>query len=235
MLISIITPLNLTYAETHQVIGLLQGKEEVLLKSKSQGELIEILIKEGQKVKKGDIIAKLDQKKEQVELKLAKAEFHAAKDDYQKSKKLKKFMSAEELTKKKNDFLKKKSNYELKKINLSSKSFIAPIEGIVAKRYIKLGETVSTGEKSFEIINMNELVIDLDVEAKKTTQLKLGDHLDFESELHPEKNFEALIFHIGPVLDKASGTIKVRLSLQNQRLEENYLFKPGTMVHVKLK
>ena len=133
MLISIITPLNLTYAETHQVIGLLQGKEEVLLKSKSQGELIEILIKEGQKVKKGDIIAKLDQKKEQVELKLAKAEFHAAKDDYQKSKKLKKFMSAEELTKKKNDFLKKNQIMSLKKLISPQKALLLLLKVLLQK------------------------------------------------------------------------------------------------------
>lgn len=234
-LINLLFLSHVALAETHQVIGLLQGKEEVLLKSKSQGELIEILVEEGQKVKKGDVIARLDRTKEQVELKLAKAEFQASKDDYEKSKKLKKFMSAEELTKKKNDFLKKKSNYELKKINLFAKSFIAPIDGIIAKRYVKIGETVSTGEKSFEIINMNELVIDLDVEAKKTTKLKLGDNLGFRSELHPDKSFKASIFHIGPVLDKASGTIKVRLSLENQRLDNNYLFKPGTMVHVNLK
>ena len=84
-------------------------------------------------MKKGDIIAKLDQK-EQVELKLAKAEFHAAKDDYQKSKKLKKFMSAEELTKKKNDFLKKKNQImSLKKLISPQKALLLLLKVLLQK------------------------------------------------------------------------------------------------------
>jgi membrane fusion protein, multidrug efflux system len=224
--------LNLNAAN---VIGLLKGKEEVLIKSKSQGELVEILIKEGQTVKKGDVVARLDDKKETVELQLAQAEHDAAKTDFESSQKLKKFISKEELTKKKNTYLRKESAFKLKEIALKAKHFISPINGIVARRYIKKGESVSSGEKSFEIINMKELVINLDILAPKAQKLKLEDSVVFQTELHPGKTFKASIYHIGPVLDKASGTVNVKAELANMPLENgSYFFRPGTMIRVIL-
>jgi membrane fusion protein (multidrug efflux system) len=223
-----------TQLYAYTVIGLLQGESDLVLKSKSQGELKKLFFKEGEKIKTGDIIAILDDKKEKLEKDLAENEFKTAQEDYQKSKKLKKYISKDELTKKKDNFIRKEITFKLRTINLESKRIISPIDGIIARRMIKLGESVSTGQEIFEVVNMDDLVIDLDIDAKKIQNLKFGDLLSFTTELHPKQIFSAKITYVGKSLDKSSGTINVKLALTNTKVQGKYKLKPGTMVRVKI-
>lgn len=226
--------MSLSSAFSAEAIGILRGENEILIKTKSQGEVIKIVIPEGSSVKAGQTIAILDNQKEKIEYKLAKAEYATAERDYFNSKKLTKYISKDELHKKKNEYLKKKSNMELKKYNLDSKNIVSPFDGTVARSYLRLGESVSSGAKAFDVVQMKKLEIELDVDAKNAIGLKAGDKLNFRTELH-KKYFEAEVSYVGKTLEKASGTIRVRLSLQNKTNDKGqYELLPGTLVKVNL-
>jgi len=225
-----------TPALSSTVMGLLKGKREILVTARSQGEVVGIHFQEGDQIKTENIVISLDHKKETIERDLAKTEFQTAKSDYEKSKQLKKYLSADEIIKKKDNFLRKRSIFELKEYNLSTKRVKSPISGMVTKIFIKKGENIKSGDKAFEVIQMDNLVINLDIEAAKATELKLGSFLYFSSELHPGQEFQAKIFFIGPVLDKSSGTINVKLELENKKNPKTgHFFRPGTLVKVELK
>jgi len=221
-----------TYAQ--KVIGILQGKQEIIIKSKSQGEVMEIILPDGSHVNKGDTLAIIDNEKEQIEYELARNEFITAKEDYQKSMKLKKYISKEELTKKKNLYLTKKSSLALKHFNLKTKKITTPIRGTIARRYIKVGENISSGIEAFEVVQADKLNINLDIDAKLTQNLSIGDELEFVSELR-KKIHMAQIYFIGPTIDKSSGTINVKLRLDNPRLDDGtYMYKPGEMIWLNI-
>ena len=49
------------------------------------------------------------------------------------------------------------------------------------------------------------------------------------------RKFKAKVVFIGPVIDKASGTIRVKLSIKNTRNKDNtYVLRPGDLVNVKI-
>jgi len=216
------------------VIGILEGKKEIVIRAKSQGEVTQVNYEAGQKVSAGDIIAIIDEQQEEIERDLAETEFDTAKQDYLKTEKLKKFVSSDEITQKKNLYLKKKSILELKDYNFNNTRVTAPFEGVITKRFIKQGETVKSGDETFEVMQLHELVIELDIEAPAAAKLKNEQLLEFTTELHGKRSFQAQIYHIGPVIDKASGTIKVRLRLDNIKENEKFVLMPGTMVNIKL-
>lgn len=219
----------------HTVIGILEGTKEITIKSKSQGELIDIFFKEGEMVKAGEVIAELDSEKEQIEKDMAFTDYETAQKDFQKSKKLAEYISKDELLKKKNDFLKKENLFKLKDYNLKTKKFIAPIDGTLTRKYIKIGENVSSGAKSFEIIQYDELIIDLHIQAKYMDGLKLGKKVKFVQELDDSQTFYGDVYFIGPVLDKASGTINVKLKLNNPKDKTgNFILRPGMTVKVSI-
>jgi len=233
--IIILSSIFISTTNAHTVIGLLQGEREILITTKSQGELKKLFFKEGQEVKSGDIIGSLDSKKEKIEKELAKQELIAAKNDYLNSKKLKKYLPKDELTKKKNDSLRKESIHELKIYNFNAKQIKTPIDGIISKIFIKEGENVSTGQKAVEIVQVKKLIIDLDVDPKFLGDIERGSNLSFTSELHPNKKFKAKIFYVSPVIDKASGTINIKLNLNNlYDKDNNFILKPGTLVKVSI-
>lgn len=227
--------LQLCIAHSHTVIGVLKGEKEVVIKAKSQGELKEIKFKEGQFVKAGDIIAVIDNEKESLESDMAYNDYLLASKEYQKSKKLKEYLSDDELNKKRNDYLKKKKLYEIKKYNLASKNITTPISGIVAKEFIKQGENVSSGAKAYEVIKYDMLEIDLYVNGKYLKKLELGKKLNLKHELDKQKIYSGEITFISPVLDKTSGTVHVKLKLKNHvDSSGNFQLRPGAMVKVKI-
>lgn len=220
-------------AFAHSVIGVLRGKREILIKTKSQGELRKINFLEGSMVKAGDIIAEIESEKEQLELKIALNDFKQAKSDFEKSKKLKQYLSEDELLKKKNDYLKKENLYKLKKYNLDNKNISTPIDGIIAKNYIKEGENIPNGAKAFEVIQYDELVIDLYIHAKYIEKFKEGDFLKFYQEIDKKTSHMGEIFFVSPVLDKSSGTVHLKLKIRNKKDKNGrLLLKPGAMVKV---
>ena len=124
-------------ANAHVVMGILQGKKEIVVKTRSQGELLDVNFEEGQKVKAGDVLGKLDNQKEMIEKKMAYDDFVNSKDEYKKTKQLRKYVSKDELKKKKTDLSKKESLFKLKEFNLESKNIVTPIDGILTKKFIK--------------------------------------------------------------------------------------------------
>jgi len=227
--------LSITGAQAELVTGVLAGEDESLIKSKSQGEIVKLLVIEGEQVKAGDVLAVIDDEQEVLEHRLAGVEYKTAEKDYLKTKQLKKFVSSEEILQKKNIYLKKKTIFELKSYNLRSTKVVSPISGVVTKQFIKRGEMVGSGEKIFEVINLGKLIIELDIAAKAASKLKQGQRLLFTTELDAKDSFNGMISYIAPVVDKTSGTVRVRLNLPNPRSKQGaYRLKPGTMVNVKL-
>ncbi|MBI2522384.1 MAG: efflux RND transporter periplasmic adaptor subunit [Bdellovibrio sp.] len=222
-------------AKAEIVSGILAGKEEVLIKTKIQGQIQQINFSEGQRVKEGDVLVVLDDEQQKLELELAKVEYETAKEDYIKTGQLKKYVSQEEILQKKNNYLRKKTVYELKNVSFENTRMTAPIGGVLSRIFIKKGESVGSGEKAFEIINPEDLVIELDIAADKIGKLKTQDQLNFSSEQEKGKSYKGTISYISPVIDKTSGTVRIKLELKNPTDAENKLqLKPGTLVNVEI-
>jgi RND family efflux transporter MFP subunit len=219
-------------ASAYTAIGILQGKGDITLTTRSQGEISVIHHKDGSIIRAGTIIAQLENEKELIEKNLAENEYETAKNDYDKSLDLKKYISEDELNKKKNIYLSKKSNLDLKNYNLKTRYIVSPISGVVARSYIKKGEYVSSGNKAFDIVQPENLIIDLHVDAAVIKKIKEGDKLPFKSELHSQ-SYQAVVTYIGPILDKASGTVNVKLKLNNPLTANKYLFHTGEMVKIQ--
>jgi membrane fusion protein (multidrug efflux system) len=220
----------------HTVIGVLQGKKEIIIKTKSQGQLEEIYFTEGEVVKLGDVLGSLNNEKESIEKEMAFNDFKMAEKEFNKSEKLAKYISKDELQQKESDFLKKKNLHKVKEYNLNAKNIRSPINGIFTRRFIKEGENISSGVKAFEVIQFDHLIIDLHVQAKYLSKIQKGNKMTFSHELNPTKKYLGEVYFIGPVLDKASGTINVKLRLANIKNKNgNYKLKPGAMVKVDIK
>lgn len=223
-------------AQANQVTGILQGVHEITITTKSQGQIISIRVKEGQHVQKGQVLAIIDDEQETIENDLAKVELETAKQDYEKTKSLKKYVSDEEVMQKKNTFLKKQSEFKLKQYNLKNTQVISPISGLITHRFLKYGETVSSGAQAYEVIQMDELILELDVDAMRVKDLKSGQIVPFTSPLNPGQVFTATVSYVGSVLDKTSGTIRVKLRLKNRITKDGkYELMPGTMVVVRFR
>lgn len=210
--------------------ALIYGKSEITLKTRSQGEIVSLPIAEGQKVKRGDVIAQLDDRQEKIDRTQAESEYLQAKDDWSKTEKLKKYVSAEEISQKRATYLKKKSVFDMKALDIEKKRLASPIDGIVTRVYFEQGETVSAGDKFAEIVQMDELFLVANVPSSEVSAYKVGGEVKFKVDGR-SATYDAKVVFASPIIDASSDTVRVKFEAKNVRSgdgpDAEFALKPG--------
>jgi membrane fusion protein (multidrug efflux system) len=233
-------PLLAPPANTHAgLAALIYGKSEITVKSRAQGEITAVKVTEGQRVKRGDLIAQLDDRQERIDREVAEAELKLAKTDWDKSSKLKKYVSGDEINQKQSSYLKKKSTFELKLLDIEKKKIASPIDGIVTRLYFERGETTAAGDKFVEIVQMDDLYLIANVSSVEATRFKQGDVVPFKVE-GIKDTFKATVMFTSPVIDASSDTVRVKLEAKNIRQgnskdKEDFVLKPGMVAVIVTK
>ncbi len=224
------------YSDSKSIPALIFGKKELTIKSKAQGEVIKVKVEEGDNIKAGQVIAIIDDRQQKIERDLASVEYKTANQDFIKTKKLNKYVSKDEILQKEAAYMKKKSTYDLKELDLSNTRIVSPIDGVVTKNYFDEGERISVGEKAFEIVQLQELIVIANVPATEISKLSKGKEVELKVADLKEKKFKGTVTFISPVIDSASETIRIKIAVKNVQKPEDktYYLKPGMLASLNL-
>ncbi len=215
--------------------AVIYGKSDITVKSRTQGEVVDLRAIEGQHVKRGDLIAQVDDRQERIDRELAESEYKFAKEDLEKTSRLKKFVSEDEIRQKQSNHLKKKSVFDLKTLDVEKKKINSPIAGIVTRLYFERGETIAPGDKFAEIVQMDQLYLIANVPSTEVKHFREGAQVAFSVEGIKE-TFKARVVFLSPVIDASSDTVRVRLetqnSLQTNGGKSDFVLKPGMVAQL---
>jgi len=116
-------------------------------------------------------------------------------------------------------------------LELEKASITAPFDGLVARRYIRAGQTVSKGERLFWITAEAPLRLRFTLPEKFAGHLKKGEELPLTSPDAPLEKHTARVIEVSPVVDPSSGTIEILAELVGSRGE----LRPGMTASVRLR
>ncbi|MDZ4678481.1 MAG: efflux RND transporter periplasmic adaptor subunit [Oligoflexia bacterium] len=215
--------------------ALIFGKKEIFVKAKASGEIKSVGVDEGGEVKVGQELAVIDDKQPRAERELASMEFKTASDDLVKTRRLKKYVSREEIRLKEDTYHSKKTALEIRDINLINTHIAAPIDGVITRRYIEAGETTQAGDRAFQIVQIGELVMVAYISSVDAIKIKTGSELTFTVDELKDVKFKAVVTFVSPVIDSPSETVRVKLDASNVKKSEDgtYLLKPGMIANLE--
>ncbi|RKZ91694.1 MAG: efflux RND transporter periplasmic adaptor subunit, partial [Gammaproteobacteria bacterium] len=146
------------------------------------GKINELLVKEGDRVSQGDVIAKLDPTDFQIAVNDKKALFTRASNDYNRGKKLIKdgHISKMDFDKLESNFLSAKAELNLAEQQLSYTELKAPFNGVVARRYIQNFEEVQAKQQII-ILNDND-ILEVKFSLPENLILRIRNNDDSEAE-----------------------------------------------------
>ena len=107
----------------------------------------------------------------------------------------------------------------------------ATVSGTVAMVMAAEGDYVKQGQPILKVSNLNSVWAEFDAYENQISQFKKGQKIKVTTNAYPNKDFDAVITFIDPVLNNRTRTVTVRTTLKNK---EN-LFKPGMFVTGKIK
>lgn len=126
---------------------------------------------------------------------VALAQYNSAKENYSK---IKNISRPEELKQVKANVERLKANVDLIKKNLNDCYVISPINGIVVKRFIEIGETATNLSSLIKISDLSQVELMVYVNEKDLPKIKLGQLVEVTVDAFPTKKFDGKIIYISP-------------------------------------
>lgn len=211
--------------------GVLQTEDrESYIPARIEGRVEEVLVRStGSFIKKGDPVIKIYSPK----LITTGEEYIISRKSFNKTKKKEYKALMEEAQQRLRLWGIKDSQFEswLETGKVPNKITIySPETGIVSKRLATVGKYFKEGQNFFELYDLSEVWVEMDVYEHDSGIVKLGQMIKLEFTALPGEIVQGEVDFINPVLDTKSRTLKVRTTIPNK----NGVLKPGMIADATL-
>ena len=185
------------------------GESQVV--AKTSGVMVQLLAEEGQVVRKGQVLARLDGDRVRLEAARSAATVNKLENNYRRSQKLRqeKLVSADSDEQIRYELEAARVSLALARLELSYTNIVAPINGVVAQRMVKPGNLISLNAPVFRIVDNSRLEAVLNVPEREMAVLKPGMPLRMVVDAIPGQVFEGKVDRVSPVVDSGTGTFRV--------------------------
>jgi RND family efflux transporter MFP subunit len=219
-LLAVLTAGSVNAAETITTLGLTEPILDSTLGTPVNGIVGARKFKEGDFVKRGDVLIELDKSLEELEvarrevvLEPLKADFEASKFLYEQPKSS---MSKELLDKKQSDYKVALAEYELAKEQVRKRLIVAPFDGTITAIFLQVGAACQVEQPILRLVDTRRCYFVCNVEAKAGHSLRIDQKVDLEVESGPSVVLlQGTIGFVSPVVDPASGLMKVKAIFEN--------------------
>ncbi|MEZ5532911.1 MAG: efflux RND transporter periplasmic adaptor subunit [Steroidobacteraceae bacterium] len=208
----------------------LEAEADADVTARVGGEIERVLVEEGDTVRAGEVLAVLDGRQLQLEAAQARAQYAKTERDYRRQLELheKGLVSAGAFENLKFDLDNLRATYQLAELQLSYTELRAPFAGTVAGRYVRVGQNVPVGAKTFRITDPTPLKASVYVPERELARLAPGQNAVAQIDALGGRTFPARVTLVSPAIDPATATFKVTLELEDAQ----GALKPGMFARV---
>lgn len=211
--------------------GALQAVNHAALRSKVSAQVDQVLVREGEEVKAGQVLARFDASniaaqlnERQSNLEMAKAELSLAEKTHGKNLTLQKqgFISgnafdssSSSLTVSQAKLKAMQAQVAVAKNAMDDMVLRAPIGGQISKRSIQPGEKVDQNSELFNIVDLSAMELQVAVPASQIAHVAAGQQATFQVDGFGGKVFNGTVQRINPEVEKNSRAITVFIAVKN--------------------
>ena len=242
------------------VVGNLIGLQTVDIAPRTGGRLLSVNVQLGDRVRRGQTLAKVEDREivEQVRaaeasqevakapIRQREADLKVAELNFERSKNLfsRQLLAKQALDDAESRYLAAVAQFDLSKaqlnqnearleelrINLQHTSVTSPVDGFVGKRSVDPGAMVNTNTAIASVVDISRLRLVVNVVERDLRMVSPGDVADVEVDAYPGEKFTGKIARVAPVLDPATRTAVMEVEIPNG---DNKL-KPGMSARINL-
>ncbi|MBB6064942.1 efflux RND transporter periplasmic adaptor subunit [Pseudoxanthomonas broegbernensis] len=189
----------------------LEPRAEAQVVAKTSGVALAVLVEEGQQVKAGQPLVRLDPDRARLAMAQGEAQLRKLENNYSRARQLvaQQLISAGEVDQMRYDLENVRAQYNLAALELSYTTVVAPISGIVASRDIKPGNFVQINSPIIRIVDGSRLEATLNVPEREIAKLKPGQKVELSADALPGRSFAGAVDRVSPVVDVGTGTFRV--------------------------
>jgi len=219
--------------------GYVQPWTRLVLMAKLNGTVTEMLMAEGDRVKKGDIIARIEDDDFRIALERAEAAYNLARAEYGRDKSIydKGVIPTATLDSNRTRLQQARADYENAKLQLSRTEITSPMDGIIRRMDAKVGLQLSVGDPVAEILEVDRMKGVVGIPESDVTAVRGLENVDLTIQalddkiirgkkhfLSPSPNSTARLYNLELEIDNRGGEVLdgmfVRADVVKQRIDD---------------
>lgn len=213
-----------------QTVGSLRSRQGVVLRPEISGRVRDLNFKDGDRVKKGQLLVQLDDQLQQAQLKQAQAELGIAKSNHVRNQELlaQNFISKRTVDESAANMEVSQAKLALAEATAARLKILAPFDGITGIRTANAGDYLKDGADIVNVEDIDAIFVDFKLPERFQTKVRKGQMADIELDALPGRKFKALVQAIDPLLDANGRSVSVRGCIDNRTLQ----LRPGMFARV---
>ncbi|MCB1598815.1 MAG: efflux RND transporter periplasmic adaptor subunit [Lysobacterales bacterium] len=189
----------------------LEAAAEADVVTKTSGVVLEIMVEEGDQVRAGQVLARLDSDRQRLSVKQSEANLRKLENDYKRQQEMfaRKLISQDVFDRSRFDLDTQRAAHDMSKLELSYTEIRAPISGVVSKRMVKVGNLIQLNQPLFKIDDFDPLEAMINVPEREMRLIKAEQPVQMLVDALPDAVFTGSVARVSPVVDSNTGTFRV--------------------------
>ena len=207
-------------SEFVRATGTLRPDEEVDMSFETSGKIVSIKFTEGTRVKKSDLLAKINDRPLQAQLQklLAQKKLTEGKEFRQRSLLDKDAISQESYDQIVTELQTIEADLNMIEARISETELRAPFDGIIGLRYLSEGAYATPSTKIAKLIKISPLKIEFSIPERYASEIKIGYPVTFKVD-GSDTDYKASVYAVDPKIDIETRTIVLRALYPNKNEE----------------
>lgn len=218
--------------ESITAVGSLRSNESVVLRPEVAGRIASIGFRDGQPVKRGQLLIGLDATLNEAEVAQARAEFDLAYSNLKRTEDLasKNFVSSSAQDQAASSVQVAEAKLKLAEARLAKMRIVSPFDGVAGIRSVSIGDYVKDGADLVNIEDIHTLKVDFRLPERYFPQLKTGLPVEVIADALPGARYAGSVDAINPRIDAGGRSLEVRAKLDNT----DGRLRPGMFARVRV-
>ncbi len=218
-----VRPVNIAYTKAEirdlsarrEVTAPVIAYQRIYITARTSGQVLEVNYEEGDHVSKGDLLARLDTRRQQSQLRRAAASLQEVERSYYRSRQLfeSEIIPPSEYETALRELEETRAEVEFWDVEVELGHIRSPIDAVVTSRLIEIGTTVAENQRMFTVEDHDLLVARPGLSERDVVHLEKGQQVDLEFDIYPDARPKGTIRRIFPAADGITRLFTVEIEI----------------------
>ncbi|AXP42335.1 efflux RND transporter periplasmic adaptor subunit [Haemophilus influenzae] len=198
--------------------GLVRPNQGAMLSTQNAGAVSQVLVQNGQNVKKGEVLVELDSSVERANLQAAQAQLSALRQTYQRYVGLlnSNAVSRQEMDNAKAAYDAQVASIESLKAAIERRKIVAPFDGKAGIVKVNVGQYVNVGTEIVRVEDTSSMKVDFALSQNDLDKLHIGQRVTATTDARLGETFSARITAIEPAINSSTGLVDVQATFDSE-------------------
>lgn len=213
-----------------QAVGSLRSRQGVIVRPEVSGRITQLNFRDGDRVRKGQLLVQLDDQLPLAQVQQAQAELSIAQANHKRNQELvaQNFISQRSVDESAANLQVAQAKLSLAQATAARLRIVAPFDGITGIRTVNVGDYLKDGADIVNIEDIAAIFVDFRLPERFQTKVQRGQRAVVDIDALPGRKFTAVVQAIDPLVDANGRSVGIRGCIDNRALQ----LRPGMFARV---